>query len=148
MSTSTPQIILVATDADQVFDGIDAALADSSTQVARVTAGREVLAAVRSLAPVLVVLDLQIGNMGGVATCMGLRNEESFGRIDPQNVLILLDRSADVFIAGQAGADGWLIKPLNSLRVRKAVKQILSGGTYTEGEEASEEVLPVTAESS
>jgi len=79
---------------------------------------------------------------------MGLRNEESFGRIDPQNVLILLDRSADVFIAGQAGADGWLIKPLNSLRVRKAVKQILSGGTYTEGEEASEEVLPVTAESS
>jgi len=148
VSTSTPQIILVATDADQVFDGIDAALADSSTQVARVTAGREVLAAVRSLAPVLVVLDLQIGNMGGVATCMGLRNEESFGRIDPQNVLILLDRSADVFIAGQAGADGWLIKPLNSLRVRKAVKQILSGGTYTEGEEASEEVLPVTAESS
>ena len=143
MSTSTPQIILVATDADEVFDGIDAALADSTTQVERVTAGREVLAAVRRLAPALVVLDLQIGNMGGVATWMGLRNEESFGRIELQNILILLDRSADVFIAGRAGADGWLIKPLNSLRLRKAVQQILSGGTYTEGDAEPLETDPV-----
>ncbi|MEX0768742.1 MAG: response regulator, partial [Microthrixaceae bacterium] len=148
VSTSTPQIILVATDADEVFDGIDAALADSSTQVARVTAGREVLAAVRSLEPSLVVLDLQIGNMGGVATCMGLRNEESFGRIDTQKILILLDRSADVFIAGQSGADGWLVKPLNSLRVSRAAQQVLSGGSYTEGKEPALEMLPATAESS
>ena len=148
MSTSTPQLILVATDADEVFNGIDAALADSTTQVERVTAGREVLAAVRTLAPALVILDLQIGNMGGVATCMGLRNEESFGRIDPQNILILLDRQADVFIAGRSGADGWLVKPLNSLRVRKAVQLVLSGGTYTEGVEEAEEAAPVTVEAS
>jgi DNA-binding response OmpR family regulator len=148
VSTSTPQLILVATDADEVFNGIDAALADSTTQVERVTAGREVLAAVRRLAPALVILDLQIGNMGGVATCMGLRNEESFGRIDPQNILILLDRQADVFIAGRSGADGWLVKPLNSLRVRKAVQQVLSGGTYTEGVDEAEEAAPVTVEAS
>lgn len=148
MSTSTPQLILVATDADEVFNGIDAALADSTTQVERVTAGREVLAAVRALAPALVILDLQIGNMGGVATCMGLRNEESFGRIDPQNILILLDRQADVFIAGRSGADGWLVKPLNSLRVRKAVQQVLSGGTYAEGGEEAQEAAPVTVEAS
>lgn len=148
MSTSTPQLILVATDADEVFNGIDAALADSTTQVERVTAGREVLAAVRALAPALVILDLQIGNMGGVATCMGLRNEESFGRIDPQNILILLDRQADVFIAGRSGADGWLVKPLNSLRIRKAVQQVLSGGTYTEGGEEAQEAAPVTVEAS
>lgn len=148
MSTSTPQLILVATDADEVFNGIDAALADATTQVERVGAGREVLAAVRALAPALVILDLQIGNMGGVATCMGLRNEESFGRIDPQNILILLDRQADVFIAGRSGADGWLVKPLNSLRVRKAVQQVLSGGTYTEGVEEAEEAAPVTVEAS
>ena len=148
MSTSTPQLILVATDADEVFNGIDAALADSTTQVERVTAGREVLAAVRALAPALVILDLQIGNMGGVATCMGLRNEESFGRIDPQNILILLDRQADVFIAGRSGADGWLVKPLNSLRVRKAVQQVLSGGTYPEGGEEAQEAAPVTVDAS
>jgi DNA-binding NarL/FixJ family response regulator len=79
---------------------------------------------------------------------MGLRNEESFGRIDPQNILILLDRQADVFIAGRSGADGWLVKPLNSLRVRKAVQQVLSGGTYTEGGEEAQEAAPVTVEAS
>jgi DNA-binding response OmpR family regulator len=92
-----------------------------------------VLGAVKEHEPDLVVLDLQIGNMGGVATALGLRNEESFGRIEPQNVLMLLDRTADVFLARQAEADGWLVKPLDALRVRRAADQILAGGTYTEG---------------
>jgi len=99
----------------------------------RVRAGRDVDAAVRELEPDLVVLDLQIGNMGGVATALGLRNEESFGRIPEQTVLMLLDRTADVFLARRADADGWLVKPLDALRVRRAAEQVLDGGTYTEG---------------
>jgi DNA-binding response OmpR family regulator len=75
---------------------------------------------------------------------MGLRNEESFGRIESQMILLLLDRSADVFIADRAGADGWLIKPLNSLRLRKAVQQILSGSSYTEGNAEPLTTDPVT----
>jgi uncharacterized protein (DUF2384 family) len=46
---------------------------------------------------------------------------------------MLLDRTADVFLARQAEADGWLVKPLDALRVRRAADQILAGGTYTEG---------------
>ena len=125
--------ILIATDADEVFDEVDAALGETGTTIARVRAGREVLPAVRELQPDLVVLDLQIGNMGGVATCLGLRNEESFDRIAPQNVIILLDREADVFIARRGDADGWLIKPLDSLRLRRAAAAVLAGERYTEG---------------
>jgi hypothetical protein len=40
------------------------------------------------------------------------------------------------------------VKPLNSLRVRKAVQQVLAGGTYTEGVEEAEEAAPVTVEAS
>jgi DNA-binding response OmpR family regulator len=134
VSATSRRTILIATDADEVFDEVDAALADGTTDVQRVHAGREVLPAVIEAAPELVVLDLQIGNMGGVATCLGLRNEESFDRIEPQRVLILLDRRADVFIARRAGADGWLIKPTNPLRLRRAAEAVLAGGTYTEGE--------------
>lgn len=133
MAASTQRTVLVATDADEVLDEVDAALADDSTRVVRVHAGRDVLAAVQELDPDLVVLDLQIGNMGGVATALGLRNEESFGRIAPQTVLMLLDRTADVFLAKRADADGWLVKPLDALRVRRAADQVLAGGTYTEG---------------
>lgn len=130
---STTRTILIATDADEVLDEVDAALADGATRVVRVRAGRDVLAAVRQVAPDLVVLDLQIGNMGGVATALGLRNEESAGRLDPTTILMLLDRTADVFISQQAQADGWLVKPLDALRLRRAATALLDGGTYTEG---------------
>ena len=125
--------ILIATDADEVLDEVDAALADASTTVLRVRAGRDVLPAVLEVSPDLVVLDLQIGNMGGMATALALRNEASAGRIEDQTVLMLLDRTADVFLAKRAEADGWLVKPLDALRVRRAAEQVLGGGTYTEG---------------
>lgn len=116
--------VLVATDADEVFDEVDAALSDDQTSVARVRAGRDVVAAIRQLEPALVVLDLQIGNMGGVATCLAIRNEESGGRLEPQQVLLLLDRDADEYLARQSDADGWLVKPLDAMGLRRAVAAI------------------------
>jgi len=129
--------VLIATDADEVFDEVDAALSGPDTGVARVTTGASVQPAVEHLDPELVVLDLQIGNMGGMATCINLRLEEGAGRLAPQRVLMLLDRPADVFLARRSGADGWLIKPLDALRLRRATEEILSGGTYTEGVDES-----------
>ena len=60
--------VLIATDADAVFDEVDAALADESTRVVRVRSGSAVADVVSASSPDLVVLDLQIGNMGGIAT--------------------------------------------------------------------------------
>ncbi len=124
--------VLIATDADEVHDEVDAALAGPDTTVARVTRGDVVRAAVQEVDPDLVVLDLQIGNMGGMATCMDLRLEEGADRLPPQRVLMLLDRPADTFLAKRSGADGWLIKPVDALRLRRAAEAILAGGTYTE----------------
>jgi len=130
------EVLLLATDADRVLDDVEAALAEPGVTIARVRSGREVLAAVQELAPDLVVLDLQIGNMGGVATCLELRNEESFGRLEEQKVLILLDRVADVFLARRSGADGWIIKPLDPLRLRRAAEAVLRGDEYADGPSA------------
>ncbi len=124
--------ILLATDADSVFEEVDAALSDSRTKVLRVTAGADVLPAIREVEPNLVILDLQIGNMGGVATSLAIRNEESVGRLEPQNVLLLLDRIADVFIARRSDADGWIVKPLNPLRLQRAATLVMNGEYYTE----------------
>ncbi len=68
--------------------------------------------------------------MGAMAVCLDLRLEESGGRLPHIPVLMLLDRRPDVFLARQAGAEGWIIKPLDSLRLAKAVRQLLAGGTY------------------
>ncbi|HEX7096001.1 MAG TPA: hypothetical protein VF183_08955 [Acidimicrobiales bacterium] len=124
--------LLLATDADWIYDEVDAALSGAHT-VYRVRAGADVLPAVTQIDPAVVLLDLQIGNMGGVATCLNLRLEERAGRIGPRRILMLLDREADIFLAQRAEADGWLIKPLDAFRLRRAVQAVLDAGTYTEG---------------
>lgn len=125
--------VLLATDADWLFDEVDAALADETTTVHRVRAGRMVLPAVRQLEPQLVILDLQIGNLGGVATALALRQEQDMDRLGPLRILMLLDRQADVFMAQMARADGWLVKPVNSVRLRRAATTVLAGEDYFEG---------------
>lgn len=126
-------VVLLATDADQLHDEVDAAVADESTTVQRVHSGREVIPAVRQLDPDLVVLDLQIGNMGGMATCLSLRSEEGAGRLARRPVLMLLDRVADVFLAKRSDADGWLVKPLDAFRLRRATQALLAGEEFREG---------------
>jgi len=71
--------------------------------------------------------------MGGVAITMSLRLDESAGVLPHVPTLILLDRTADVYIAQRADADGWLIKPVDALRLRRAVNAVMAGDPYTEG---------------
>ena len=81
----------------------------------------------------IAVLDLQIGSMGGMAVTMSLRLDESSGRLPHVPVLMLLDRVADVHLAKRSGADGWLVKPLDPLRLRRAVRAVTAGEPYREG---------------
>jgi len=124
--------VLIATDADAVADEVAAAIEDEQTTVIRVRSGAEVAAAVGAQDPDLVVLDLQIGNMGGMAVAQLLREEADMERLPDTAILMLLDRTADVFLAKRSQADGWLFKPLDSFRLRKAAKALLAGGDHHE----------------
>lgn len=128
--------ILLATDADWIYDEVEAALADADTTVARVRRGVDVVPAIHEVEPDLVILDLQIGNMGGMAACMAIRLEEGVDRLPITAVMMLLDRAADVFVAHRAEADGWLIKPIDAFRLRKAASVLLDGYSYYEGVDA------------
>ena len=121
---------LLAADAPWVVDEVTAALSSPQDTVQVVRTGEAVRGAVAEEPPDLVILDLQIGNMGALAACMDLRLEESAGRIDPVPVLVLLDRRPDVFLARRMEADGWLMKPLAPIRLRKAVRALLAGDRF------------------
>lgn len=123
--------ILLATDADWLADDIEAALGGPHL-VHRVRAGLDVVPAIEAVDPDLVLLDLQIGNMGGVAACLAVRQEEEADRLRGRPVMLLLDRDVDVFLAREAGADGWLVKPLDAFRVLRAVERTLAGDPVTE----------------
>ncbi|MEA2684887.1 MAG: hypothetical protein QOE93_82 [Actinomycetota bacterium] len=122
--------VLIVSDSAKVRNEAISAIFDPATTVRELTRGKEVRAAMADRTPELVILDQQIGKMGGMATCMDLRLEESGGRMDHVPVLILLDRRADVFLARQAGADGWVVKPLDSIRLARAIQTLLDGGIY------------------
>jgi DNA-binding NarL/FixJ family response regulator len=135
--------VLLAADADWVINEVVAALGDAETSFSVVRSGYDVTLAVKQHAPDLAVLDLQIGNMGGMAVTMALRLDESADALPHVPVLMLLDRRADVNLARRSQADGWLIKPLDPLRLRRAAKAIAAGGTYIEGAPAAPLVEPL-----
>lgn len=142
--------ILLATDADWIVDEVTAALGGPDARFTLCREGRVVATVVRDDTPDLVILDLQIGTMGGIAVTMDLRLDESGGLLPAVPIMMLLDRKADIHMARRSGANGWLIKPLDALRLRRAAREIARGGCYAEGvvssdDLPSESVEPATA---
>lgn len=138
-ASSVPLVhIVLATDAQWLADDVVAALGGPDTSFSLCREGRLVAGLVRERTPDLVILDLQIGTMGGIAVTMDLRLDESGGLLPHVPILVLLDRTADVHMARRSGADGWLIKPLDALRLRRASRAIAGGGCFAEGVPAEE----------
>ena len=137
--------VLVASDARWVVEAITASLSSVDDTVREVSRGQDVLPAVAEHAPDIAIIDLQIGRMGGMATCLDLRLEQGAGRLPHVPVLMLLDRQPDVFLARRAQAEGWLVKPLDALRVRKAITTVINGGSYEDDAFRPVTVVPAAA---
>jgi DNA-binding response OmpR family regulator len=120
--------IVVASDAPSVRADVVAVVGDPDTEIIEVDSGHAVAPAVDEHEPDLV--DLQMGSMGGMAVCLELRLEESYGNLPHVPVLMLLDRRPDVFLAKRSGAEGWIVKPLDPIRLRKATTALVEDGTY------------------
>ncbi|MFM2046885.1 MAG: hypothetical protein RL383_962 [Actinomycetota bacterium] len=131
--------VLLATDAQWVADEVIAALGSPSTSFTVVTNGRKVCRVVEERTPDLVIVDMQVGTMGGMAITMDLRLEASAGVLPEVPVLMLLDREMDIHMARRSGSNGWVIKPLDPLRLQRAAEEVAVGGCYSEG-------LPSTGE--
>ncbi len=130
--------ILIAADADFVVDEIIASISGPGTELRVARRGIEVAPAARERVPDLLICDLQIGNMGGMAVTIELRHEEGAGRLARVPVLMLLDREADVYLARRSGADGWLVKPLDPFRLRRAADAVLAGEGVFDGVDPDE----------
>jgi DNA-binding response OmpR family regulator len=135
------QTILVASDAPTLRKEVEAVISGPDVVVRAVKTGPEVIAFVTDEDPDLVIVDMQMGNMGGMAVCLELRLQESYDAMDHVPVLMLLDRRPDVFLARRSGAEGWLVKPLDPIRLRKAVTALLNEGTFFDDSYAPVPVL-------
>jgi CheY-like chemotaxis protein len=117
--------ILVAADAEWIRNQVRAAFVSSDCAVVEVTRGQNLVATVRECEPDLVILDMQIANMGGIACAIELRLEEGAGRLPTNRIVLLLDRDADRFLAKRADADAELVKPVDAGMLRRTARRIL-----------------------
>ncbi|CAN5654548.1 N/A [soil metagenome] len=121
--------ILVAADADYVVNDVVSALTGPGTSFTICHEGRDVSPIVAARTPDLVILDLQIGSMGGMAATMALRLDASAGNAPDVKILMLLDRAADIHLAKRSAANAWIVKPFDALTLQVAVDAALAEPT-------------------
>jgi len=125
--------ILVAADAQWVRDQVRSAFVGPGQEVVEVSRGQDVRDTFARIDPDLVVLDLQIGNMGGIAVAIDLHLEESGGRLPHVPILLLLDREADRFLARRAATEAVLVKPVDPGTLRRTVRRLVGGDDRAAG---------------
>ncbi|MBS0543731.1 MAG: two-component system response regulator NarL [Proteobacteria bacterium] len=92
--------------------------------VGEAAGGAEGLALARELQPDLVLLDLNMRDMGGIEVLRGLRSAQ----LDARVVMITVsDRAADLVAALQGGADGYLLKDMEPEAMMTALRDAAAG---------------------
>lgn len=116
--------IFVVTDEPWVRNEVHAALSVPGVELADHSDPATVAADAIEANAAAVIVDLQVGSMGGMAVARSIRNAEAHKA--EVLVVLLLDRRADAFLAGRAGADAWVTKPFTARELRDAVGPIAS----------------------
>lgn len=113
------QLLLVA-DSAWVRNDVEAALPNTDWSI-QVADPRKVVEAAMADPPSAVLVDMQVGSMGGMAVIRSLRDAIAMGEIAQVPLILLLDRKVDKFIADRAGADRSLVKPFTAQALRKTL---------------------------
>ena len=119
LSSPPMPTVLVVADAPWVTNEVHAALTLGTWQIEELSDSRAVLDRMDQSRVDCVVVDMQVGSKGGMAVIRSIRQAT-----DPLNrprTVLLLDRSADAFLAGRAGADASVLKPVNAAELRAAI---------------------------
>lgn len=121
--------ILLIADADWVRNDISAAIADPGTSLTSVDDPDEGVSLAAERRFDLIAIDMQIRSTGGMATVRMFKDAMFRNEISRVPVVLLLDRSADVFLAKRAGADAHLLKPFTSQQLRAVMSDLLTEGS-------------------
>ena len=121
--------VLAAAEAAWIRDLVRNAFIAPGQEVITCDRGQAVRDLVVEHEPDLVILDMQIANMGGVAVAIDLRLEAEAGRAPDTTILLLLDREADRNLAQRADADAELVKPVDAGTLRRTASRLLNPAT-------------------
>ena len=112
-------LALVIADSEWVLNDVLASLPAGDWEVEVLDEPTRSAASVADTDPDVVIVDLQVKNMGGMAVVREIK--ASLEGEDLPRLVILLDREVDGFLAKRAGADAWVVKPFSSHQLRVAL---------------------------
>ena len=118
--------VLVVADGAWVTNEVRSALSLGSWQIEELNDPRTVTDRLSESRVDVVIVDMQIGSKGGMAVIRSIRQDTD--DLERPRMVLLLDRSADHFLARRAGADAAVLKPINAAELRSAVGHSDDGG--------------------
>ena len=134
------QRALVITDSEWVRNDVRAGLTIGDWEILDLSNPRETLEALDETEPQVVIVDLQVGSMGGMAVIREIRGQIEAS--ERPRLVLLLDRSADEFLARRAGADAFVVKPFTAPALRAAVGEFESSLPPPTGDPAPRKSAP------
>ena len=121
-STVSPmnKVLLIA-DSEWVKNDVVGALDTPRRRIVALSDPRLVVEEAIAQSPQTYIVDMQVGSMGGMAIVRAIKDGIGAGTIPASPIVVLLDRSADQFLAQRAGADAWVLQPFSAQELRAAV---------------------------
>jgi two-component system OmpR family response regulator len=120
------QKILVADDEASIREILSLQLARMGYVVALAADGEEAVAACAAEKPDLLLLDVMMPRLSGLAACRKIREaEKKSGRRTPILFLTARDTTHDKTSAALSGGDGFIAKPVSMQELREQVENAL-----------------------
>jgi two-component system OmpR family response regulator len=116
--------VLIAEDEPSILESLDFILRRAGWSIGAVTDGDAALAAVRSLRPRLLVLDVMLPKRSGFDVLKQIRGD-SLTRDLPVLILTAKGQQQDRRTAEELGASGFVTKPYANADVVRAVRRLL-----------------------
>lgn len=115
-----PRILLVEDD-ERIRQALGLALADEGCQVVEAQSGEDALELLASATVDLVLLDLMLPGVDGLAVCRSLRSRGDL----PIIIVTARSDTADVISGLEAGADDYVTKPLVASELAARIRALL-----------------------
>jgi CheY-like chemotaxis protein len=116
--------ILIVDDNGQNVELLEAYLGEIDCEISTAFDGDQTLARVRETPPDLILLDIMMPKISGFEVCRKLKTDPATRAIQVL-MITALNQPGDIERAVQAGADDFLIKPVNKLELLVRVRSLL-----------------------
>lgn len=119
-----PPLILVVDDIEENIEIVRVRLEAQGYEIATASNGREAIEKVESLQPDLILLDIMMPEMDGIAVTKRLKSDEAYRAIP---IILLTAKSSvkDVIAGLDAGGDDYLTKPFEPATLVARVRSLL-----------------------